>query len=89
MTVYSYTRLIVYDDKFKLHPDLREVSYQELVRSRRPHRSYAAFGMRAARLIPIRRFRSCRALAFGRRFRFVASGKDGVDRTASPYTHSP
>ena len=27
MTVYSYTRLIVYDDKFKLHPDLLE-SYE-------------------------------------------------------------
>lgn len=24
MTVYSYTRLIVYDDKFKLHPDILE-----------------------------------------------------------------
>jgi peptide/nickel transport system substrate-binding protein len=27
MTVYSYTRLIVYDDKFKLHPDILE-SYE-------------------------------------------------------------
>jgi peptide/nickel transport system substrate-binding protein len=27
MTVYSYTRLIVYDDKFKLHPDVLE-SYE-------------------------------------------------------------
>src|SRR5579862_5273144 len=24
MTIYSYTRLIVYDDKFKLHPDILE-----------------------------------------------------------------
>src|SRR5580704_13132533 len=24
MTVYSYTRLIVYDDRFKLHPDILE-----------------------------------------------------------------
>ena len=31
MTVYSYTRLIVYDDKFKLHPDILEtVSYTHL-----------------------------------------------------------
>ena len=28
MTVYSYTRLIVYDDKFKLHPDILE-SYED------------------------------------------------------------
>jgi peptide/nickel transport system substrate-binding protein len=28
MTVYSYTRLIVYDDRFKLHPDILE-SYEE------------------------------------------------------------
>ena len=28
MTVYSYTRLIVYDDKFRLHPDILE-SYDE------------------------------------------------------------
>ena len=27
MTAYSYTRLIVYDDKFKLHPDILE-SYE-------------------------------------------------------------
>jgi peptide/nickel transport system substrate-binding protein len=27
MTVYSYTRLIVYDDKFKLHPAILE-SYE-------------------------------------------------------------
>src|SRR4029453_10664934 len=27
MTVYSYTRLIVYDDKFRLHPDILE-SYE-------------------------------------------------------------
>ncbi len=27
MTIYSYTRLIVYDDKFKLHPDILE-SYE-------------------------------------------------------------
>ena len=27
MTVYSYTRLIIYDDKFKLHPDILE-SYE-------------------------------------------------------------
>src|SRR5215475_8825185 len=27
MTVYSYTRLIVYDDKFELHPDVLE-SYE-------------------------------------------------------------
>ena len=28
MTIFSYTRLIVYDDKFKLHPDILE-SYEE------------------------------------------------------------
>ncbi len=28
MTIYSYTRLIVYDDKFKLHPDILE-SYDD------------------------------------------------------------
>ena len=27
MTIYSYTRLIIYDDKFKLHPDILE-SYE-------------------------------------------------------------
>ena len=27
MTIFSYTRLIVYDDKFKLHPDILE-SYE-------------------------------------------------------------